>query len=92
MFCSPAEGAAALILCRADLASKYTTKPLYLKGAAFRSRPLVFEVFSPSLEIERGPSPTVGASKATFEMAGIGHDDIDLRSFKILSQEPIMHG
>ena len=79
MFCSPAEGAVALILCRADIANKFTTKPLYLKGAAFRSRPLgSFEVFSPSLEIERGPSPTVGAAKATFEMAGIGHEDIDL--------------
>ena len=37
--CSPAEGAVALI-CRADIASKFTSKPLYLKGAAFRSRPL----------------------------------------------------
>ena len=59
MFCSPAEGAVALILCKAELAHKYTSKPLFLKGAAFRSRPLgSFEVFSPSLEVERGPSPT----------------------------------
>ena len=37
MFCSPAEGAVSLILCRADIASKYTSNPLFLKGAAFRS-------------------------------------------------------
>ena len=93
MFCSPAEGAVALILCRADIASKFTTKPLYLKGAAFRSRPLgSFEVFSPSLEIERGPSPTVGAAKATFEMAGIGHEDIDLAQLQDTeSGAEIMH-
>ena len=30
-----------------------------------------FEVFAPSLDIERGPSPTVLASKAAFEKAGI---------------------
>ena len=66
---------------------------MYLKGAAFRSRPLgSFEVFSPSLEIERGPSPTVGASKATFEMAGIGHDDIDLAQLQDTeSGAEIMH-
>ena len=93
MFCSPAEGAVALILCRADIASKFATKPLYLKGAAFRSRPLgSFEVFSPSLEIERGPSPTVGAAKATFEMAGIGHEDIDLAQLQDTeSGAEIMH-
>lgn len=93
MFCSPAEGAVALILCKADLASKYTTKPLFLTGAAFRSRPLgSFEVFSPSLEIERGPSPTVGASKATFEMAGISHEDIDLAQLQDTeSGAEIMH-
>ena len=93
MFCSPAEGAVALILCRADIASKFTTKPLYLKGAAFRSRPLgSFEVFSPSLEIERGPSPTVCAAKATFEMAGIGHEDIDLAQLQDTeSGAEIMH-
>ena len=93
MFCSPAEGAVALILCRADIASKFTTNPLYLKGAAFRSRPLgSFESFRPSLEIERGPSPTVGAAKATFEMAGIGHEDIDLAQLQDTeSGAEIMH-
>ena len=93
MFCSPAEGAVSLILCRADIASKYTSNPLFLKGAAFRSRPLgSFEVFSPSLEIDRGPSPTVGAAKATFEMAGMSHDDIDLAQLQDTeSGAEIMH-
>jgi acetyl-CoA acetyltransferase len=36
------------------------------------------EVFSPSLEIERGPSPTEIASTAAYEMAGLGPKDIDV--------------
>ncbi|MDC0474653.1 thiolase family protein [Hyphomicrobiales bacterium] len=93
MFCSPGEGAVALIMCRADIAHKYTSKPLFLKGAAFRSRPLgSFEVFSPSLEIERGPSPTVGASEATFEMAGMTREDIDIAQLQDTeSGAEIMH-
>ena len=44
-----------------------------------RSRPFgSFEVFSPSLADERGPSPSVAASAAAFEQAGIGPDEIDV--------------
>jgi acetyl-CoA acetyltransferase len=35
-------------------------------------------VFSPWLAPERGPSPTVGAARGAFEMAGIGPDEIDV--------------
>lgn len=79
MFCSPAEGGAALILCNADIAKKYTSKPLYLKAAAVRTRHYgSFEVFSPSQAMDVANAPTVTASKAAFELAGVGPEDIDV--------------
>jgi acetyl-CoA C-acetyltransferase len=79
MFCSPSEGAAALVLCRADLASRFTAQPVYLKAATIRTRRYgSFEVFSPSLPIESAPSPTVDAAAAAFEAAGVGPGDLDL--------------
>ncbi len=79
MFCNPGEGGVALILCRADKAHLYTDKPVYLRAAAVRSRRFgSFEVLAPSIAIEHNAGPTVDASKAAFEMAGIGPDDVDL--------------
>jgi acetyl-CoA acetyltransferase len=79
MFCAPGEGGIALVLCRADKATQYTDKPIYLKAAAFRSRRYgSFEVFSPSQALEQVDGPTVDASKAAFEMAGVGPKDIDV--------------
>ena len=78
-FCSPAEGGAAIILCRADIAEKYTKKPLYLKAAVMRTRRYgSFEVFTQGQAVEQAESPTVDASKAAFEMAGLGPEDIDV--------------
>ena len=79
MFCAPGEGGIALILCRADKAHLYTKKPVYLKAAAFRSRRYgSFEVFAPSQALVQVDGPTVDASKAAFEMAGVGPKDIDV--------------
>ena len=79
MFCSPGEGGVALILARADQAHKYTKNPVYLQSAVVRSRRFgSFEVLAPSLSLEYGEGPTVDASKAAFEQAGIGPEDIDL--------------
>lgn len=79
MFCSPSEGGVALILCRADKAKEYTDTPVYLKGAAMRSRRFgSFEVFAPSQALEQVDGPTVDASKAVFEMAGVGPKDMDV--------------
>ncbi len=79
MFCSPDEGAAAVLLCRAELASKYTTHPIYLRASAVRTRRLgAFEVHSPSLPLESADGPTVHASRAAYEMAGIGPTDVDV--------------
>ena len=79
MFCSPGEGAVALVVCRADQAHRYTDRPIHLKAAVMRTRRYgSFEVFSPSLAIERDAGPTAEASRAAFHMAGLAPDDIDL--------------
>jgi acetyl-CoA C-acetyltransferase len=78
MFCSPDEGAAAVVLCRADRAHEFTDTPVYLRGVTLRTRRFgSFEVFAPWLPIERTDSPTVDASRACYEMAGVGPSDLD---------------
>ncbi len=79
MFCSPSEGGTALILASDRKARELGLAGPRVRGAAVRTRvDGSFEVFSPSLDIERGPSPTVLASKAAFEMAGVGPEDMDV--------------
>jgi acetyl-CoA C-acetyltransferase len=79
MFCSPGEGGVALVLCRADLASRYTDRPVYLRTSIMRTRLYgTFEVFSPSLAPDRSDGPTVQAARAAFEAAGIGPEDVDV--------------
>jgi len=69
----------ALILARADMARRYTDRPIYLKASVVRSRRFgSFEVMAPSIALEHNAGPTVDASKAAFEIAGIGPRDIDL--------------
>jgi acetyl-CoA acetyltransferase len=93
MFCAPAEGAVALILASGKKARELGADAVKLKTATVRTRPPgSFEVFSPSLDIERGPSPTVIASKAAFEAAGIGPEDIDVAQLQDTeSGAEIMH-
>jgi len=79
MFCSPDEGAAAVVLCRTDRAGEFTDTPVFLKGAALRSRRFgTFEVFSPWLAAEQTPAPTADAAAAAFAQAGIGPDEVDV--------------
>ncbi len=79
MFCSPAEGAVALVLASERKARELGVTPIRLKTAVMRTRPAgSFEVFAPSLSIERGGSATRIASQAAFEKAGIGPRDIDV--------------
>ena len=40
MFCAPDEGAAAVIMCRGDIAHKYTDKPVYVRASEIRTRTL----------------------------------------------------
>ncbi len=77
MFCSPAEGGVALILA-SEKKARALGKPLIrLKAAAMRTRPPgSFEVFAPSIDIERGGSATRIASADAFRMSGIGPEDI----------------
>ena len=93
MFCSPSEGGAALVVCRADRAQRYTDKPVLIRGAALRSRRYgSFEVFAPSQALEHTPGPTVDASRAVFEMAGVGPADIDVAQLQDTeSGAEIMH-
>jgi acetyl-CoA acetyltransferase len=79
MFCTPAEGGAALVLCRAADAPRFHAKPIRVKAAVVRTRHHgSFEVFSPALAAKQAPSPTVTASRAAFEQAGVGPRDIDV--------------
>jgi len=79
MYCSPGEGAVALVLCRADRARAYTDKPVFLQGVAFRSRRYgSFEVFSPWTAIDRADPPTVEASRAAFAAAGVAPSEVDV--------------
>ena len=93
MFCSPAEGGVALVLCRADKAREYCEKPVYLKAAVLKSRRYgSFEVFAPSQALQQVDGPTVDASKAAFEMAGVGPGDIDVAQLQDTeSGAEIMH-
>ena len=92
-FCSPAEGGVAIIMCRADKAKQYSDSPIYLKAAAVRSRRFgSFEVMAPHLAPEHGDGPTIDASKAGFEMAGMGPEDMDLAQLQDTeSGAEIMH-
>src|SRR4051794_15416115 len=79
MFCSPDEGAAAVVVCKAENAHRYTNTPIYLRASTVRTRRLgAFEVPSPRLPIDETPGPTVDASRAAYETAGIGPDDVDV--------------
>jgi acetyl-CoA acetyltransferase len=91
MFCSPGEGAVALVLARGEKAT--TRKPVYLRSAVFKTRRFgSFEVFSPSIPVHDGISPTAEAAASAFEQAGIGPDEIDVAQLQDTeSGAEIMH-
>jgi acetyl-CoA acetyltransferase len=74
MLCSPGEGGAALVVCRREYLSRLPeARPIWLRSVSLRTRRAgSFEVFSPSLGLEIADSPTVDASRAVFEAAGVG--------------------
>ncbi|GAY09586.1 thiolase family protein [Pseudonocardia sp. N23] len=79
MYCSPGEGAVAFVVCRADRARDHCENPVYLSGAALRSRRYgSFEVFSPWLAVDAAQSPTVDAAAAAFAQAGLTPADVDV--------------
>jgi acetyl-CoA acetyltransferase len=91
MFCSPGEGAVALVLARGAKVSN--GKPVYLRSAVFKTRRFgSFEVFSPSIPVHDGISATAEAAAAAFEQAGIGPDDVDVAQLQDTeSGAEIMH-
>jgi acetyl-CoA C-acetyltransferase len=93
MFCSPGEGAVALVLSRADRANRYTDTPVHIDAAEFRSRRFgSFEVFSPWLSPESVPGPTAEAARASFEAAGVEPTDVDVAQIQDTeSGAEIMH-
>ena len=93
MFCSPAEGAVALIFASEAKAKELGLPAVRLRAAAVRSRPPgSFEVFSPALDVDRGLSPTHIASRAAYQMAGIGPQDVDIAQLQDTeSGAEIMH-
>ena len=79
MFCSPDEGAAAVVLCRGEDAAKYSPAPVRVRSVEVRTRRYgAFEVHSPSVPTERAAAPTTEAARAAFEAAGVSPGDIDI--------------
>ena len=79
MFCAPDEGAAAVIMCRGDIAHRFTDKPVYVKATEIRTRRFgAYEVHATFAPLEEDSSPTVYAARAAYEEAGIGPEDIDV--------------
>ncbi|CQD18531.1 lipid-transfer protein [Mycobacterium europaeum] len=79
MYCNPNEGAAAVVVCRADKAKQYTDTPIYLRASALRSRREgAYELLRTSIELPIVPGTTAEAAKAAYEQAGIGPEDIDV--------------
>ncbi len=72
--CPQTDGAAAIIICRADLADRYTDKPIYVAGLGmgtdyqFAAEKDSFTEFVASQR----------AAKQAYKMAGIGPEDIDV--------------
>lgn len=79
MFCAPDEGAAAVIMCRGDIAHRFTKKPVYVKATEIRTRTFgAYEVHATFAPLDEDSSPTVYAAKAAYETAGIGPEDVDM--------------
>ncbi len=93
MFCAPAEGGVALILASEKKVRELGADGVKVAKVAIRTRPPdSFEVFQPGVSVKDGGKPTVLASQAAFEGAGIGPEDIDVAQLQDTeSGAEIMH-
>lgn len=93
MFCSPSEGGAALVVASEQMMKKLGVKGIEVRAVTVRSRVNgSFEVFAPSLDAATGPSATELASRAAYEMAGIGPADVGVAQIQDTeSGAEIMH-
>ena len=79
MFCSPNEGAAALVLTTGDRAHDLADHPVKLASVAVRTRTFgSFEVFAPWLAPGERSSPSVDAARAAFARAGVTPQDVQV--------------
>jgi acetyl-CoA acetyltransferase len=88
---SIAAACVALVLARGAKATR--AKPVYLRSAVFKTRRFgSFEVFSPSIPVHDGVSPTAEAAAAAFEQAGVGPGDVEIAQLQDTeSGAEIMH-
>ncbi|MFB9315265.1 thiolase family protein [Nocardioides plantarum] len=80
MFCSPGEGGAAVVLASEAASTRLGGAPVKVLAVSTRTRGFgSFEVFAPSVQGAGEPSSVSSdASRAAFEAAGVGPDDIDV--------------
>jgi acetyl-CoA C-acetyltransferase len=79
MFCSPSEGAVALVLARGAIVDRFPAPAVWLRACEMRSRVYgTFEVFSPALAPERAAGPSTMAARAAFERAAVDPGEIDV--------------
>jgi len=78
-FCSPSDGAAAAVICRADIAHRFGGTPVYVRAGEFRTRlGGSFDVQNTSFAAQPTPGASEAAARAAFEAAGIGPNEIDI--------------
>ena len=71
--CPNSDGAAAVILCSAEVARRYTTNPIFIKGSSLLSADYLFR------QASLGDSPvTRAAANTAYEMSGVSPKDVDV--------------
>lgn len=78
--CSPNEGAAAVILCSAEKAAQYTSKPVFVASSVHKLAMYSADLRAPVIQMSarvKNDNPTIVASRAAYEQAGIGPEDVD---------------
>jgi acetyl-CoA C-acetyltransferase len=94
MFCSPSEGAAALIICNEEVANRYpTNQKIKIKACSFKSRREgTLEVFQPSYQPHMVNTVTKDAALDAFNKANISPEEIDIAQIQDTeSGAEIMH-
>jgi acetyl-CoA acetyltransferase len=93
MFCSPSEGGVALILASEKKMKELGADGVRIANISVKTRPPdSFEVFQAGVSIKDGGKPTVLASQAAFEKAGVAPEDVDVAQLQDTeSGAEIMH-
>ncbi|MBT2263708.1 thiolase family protein [Rhodococcus erythropolis] len=94
MFCSPGEGAAAIVVASESTAKALAARAVTLRAITHRTRRFgSFEVFSPAVQGSGEPtSVSADAARAAFEHAGISPGEVDVAQLQDTeSGAEIMH-